>query len=101
MFSSKVSFEEFVLRIRKASPLTNPFFMLGGWQEVKSSNNILCLQKTSGEKYIKNLSNKKMTDAQIELISHGLKFIPVSKVNKNRIRKQLLQDFEIFASKTH
>ena len=35
MFSSKVSFEEFVLRIHKASPLTNPFFMLGGWQEVK------------------------------------------------------------------
>ena len=63
----------------------------------KSSNNILSLQKTSGEKYIKNLSNKKMTDAQIELISHGLKFIPVSKINKNRIRKQLLQDFEIFA----
>ena len=63
----------------------------------KSLNNILSRQKTSGEKYIKNLSNKKMTDAQIELISHGLKFIPVSKVNKNRIRKQLLQDFEIFA----
>ena len=38
-----------------------------------------------------------MTDAQIELISHGLKFIPVSKMNKNTIRKQLLQDFEIFA----
>ena len=35
----------------------------------KSSNNILSLQKTSGEKYIKNLSNKKMTDTQIELIS--------------------------------
>ena len=35
MFSSKVSFEEFVLRIRKASPMANPFFMLGGWQEVK------------------------------------------------------------------
>ena len=26
---SKVSFEEFVLRIRKASPLTNPFYTLG------------------------------------------------------------------------
>ena len=30
MVSSKVSFEEFVLRIRKASPLTNPFYTLGG-----------------------------------------------------------------------
>ena len=31
----KVSFEEFVLRIRKASPLTNPFYTLGGSQELK------------------------------------------------------------------
>ena len=29
-----------------------------------------------------------MTDAQIKLISHDLKFIPVNKVNKNRIRSQ-------------
>ena len=63
----------------------------------KSSNNIVSFQTTSGEKYIKNLSNKKITDAQIKLISHGLKFIPVNKLNKNRIRRQLLQDFETFA----
>ena len=63
----------------------------------KSSNNIVSFQTTSGEKYIKNLSNKKLTDAQIKLISHGLKFIPVNKLNKNRIRRQLLQDFETFA----
>ena len=30
-----MSFEEFVLRIRQASPLTNPFFTLGRWREVK------------------------------------------------------------------
>ena len=30
MFSSKVSFKEYVLRILKASPLTNPFFTLSG-----------------------------------------------------------------------
>ena len=29
-FSSKVSFKEFVLRIRKALPFTNPFFTLSG-----------------------------------------------------------------------
>ena len=63
----------------------------------KSSNNIVSFQTTSGEKYIKNLSNKKITDSQIKLISHGLKFIPVNKLNKNRIRRQLLQDFETFA----
>ena len=63
----------------------------------KSSNNIDRFQKVSGEKYIKNLSNKKITEAQIKLISHGLKFIPVNKPNKNKIRRQLLQDFESFA----
>ena len=63
----------------------------------KSSNNIVSFQTTSGEKYIKNLSNKKITDSQIKLISHGLKFIPVNKLNENRIRRQLLQDFETFA----
>ena len=31
----KVPFEEFVLRIRKASPWTSPFYTLGGWQELK------------------------------------------------------------------
>ena len=35
MFSSKVAFEEFVPRILRHSPLTNPFLTLGGWQEVK------------------------------------------------------------------
>ena len=48
---------------------------------------MVSFQKTSGEKYIKNLSNKKITDVQIKLISHGLKFIPVNKLNKNRIRR--------------
>ena len=35
MFSSKVVFEEFVLRILRHLPLTNPLLTLGGWQEVK------------------------------------------------------------------
>ena len=43
------------------------------------------------------MSNKKITNAQIKLISYGLKFLPVKKLNKNRIRRQLPQDFEIFA----
>ena len=35
VFSSKGSFEEFVLRSLKASPLTKPLFTSGGWYEVK------------------------------------------------------------------
>ena len=51
-----------------------------------------------GGKYIKNLSDRTLTDAQISLISQGLKFIPVNKsINRNKIRRQLLQDFENFA----
>ena len=51
-----------------------------------------------GGKYIKNLSNRTLTGAQISLISRGLKFIPVNKsINRNKIRRQLLQDFENFA----
>ena len=38
---------------------------------------------------------KTLTDAQIDLISRGLKFIPVSKtINKSKIRLELQQDFE-------
>ena len=54
----------------------------------KSSNNIVSFQKTSGKKYIKNLSNKKVTDAEIKFISRGLKFILVNKIKiKNGHRK--------------
>lgn len=34
---------------------------------------------------------------QIKLISRGLKFIPVNLLNENKIRQQLLRDFENFA----
>ena len=45
----------------------------------KSSRKKVSYQTTKGGKYIKNLSNRKLTDAQISLISRGLKFIPVNK----------------------
>ena len=64
----------------------------------KSSKKKVSYQTTKGGKYIKNLSNRKLTDAQISLISRGLKFIPVNKsINRNKIRRQLLRDFENFA----
>ena len=52
-------------------------------------------QNTKGEKYIKNLSNRKLTDAKISLISRGLKFMPVNKsINRNKIRRQVVRDLE-------
>lgn len=61
------------------------------------SKKIVSYRKNAEEKYIKNLSNKNLTDTQTKLISRGLKFIPVNTFNKNKIRRQLLQDFKHFA----
>ena len=63
----------------------------------RSSTKRVSHKNDTGEKYIKNLSNEKLTDAQIKLISRGLKFIPTNTPNKNRIRRQLLRDYEDFA----
>ena len=63
----------------------------------RSSTKRVSYKNDTGEKYIKNLSNEKLTDAQIKLISRGLKFIPTNTPNKNRIRRQLLRDYEDFA----
>ena len=55
---------------------------------------------TTRAKYIKNLSKKTLTDAQLDLISRGLKFIPVNKtINKSKIRRELQLDFEDFAKR--
>ena len=63
----------------------------------KSSKKKVSYQTTKGGKYIKNLSNRTLTDAQISLISRGL-IIPVNKsINRNKIRRQMLRDFENFA----
>ena len=63
----------------------------------KSSKTLISYRKNAPEKYIRNLSNKDLTDAQIKLVSRGLKFIPVNTVNKTKIRRQLLHDFQYFA----
>ena len=54
-------------------------------------------QKTleSQKRYIKNLSDFELTRDQINLLSRGLKFIPVT--NESHIRQQLLNDFKAFA----
>ena len=55
----------------------------------------------SRKEHIKNLSNEQMTDEQINLLSRGLKFIPVPDTRENLIRRQLLADFNAFARPMH
>ena len=58
---------------------------------------ILRKKTNSNKKHIKNLLNYTLTTAQINLLSRGLKFIPTPSIAENRIKQQLLQDFENFA----
>ena len=43
--------------------------------------------------FIKNLSEEVLTDTQISLLTKGLKFIPTATEKKNKIKRQLLQDY--------
>ena len=54
-------------------------------------------QLEANKKRIKNLSNKQLTESQINLLAKGLKFIPTPGTKVNQIRQQLLRDFEQFA----
>ena len=56
-------------------------------------NNII----ESHRKDIRNLSNEQLTDEQITLLSRGLKFIPTPVITENKIRRELLKDFDLFA----
>ena len=47
-------------------------------------------KKLRCDRYIKNLSNLELTQAQINLLSRGLKFIPTPLTNESHIRTQLL-----------
>ena len=51
----------------------------------------------ANKKHIKNLSNKELTNDEINLISKGLKFIPTPVTKEIHIKRQLLRDFEQFA----
>ena len=50
--------------------------------------------RTSNEKFIKNLSHKKLTDHKTALLAKGLKFIPTPPVTASH--KSLLRDFQVF-----
>lgn len=49
------------------------------------------------KQHIKNLSDIKLTTDQINLLSRGLKFIPMPAMKENHIRRQLILDFNQFA----
>ena len=55
------------------------------------------LRTKHNERFIKNLSKTNLTETQTRLLSKGLKFIPTATVTKNKIRRQLLRDFNDFA----
>ena len=54
-------------------------------------------QLEANKKHIKNLSNKQLTEDQINLLGKELKFIPTPVTKHDQIRRQLLRDFEQFA----
>ena len=50
--------------------------------------------RASNEKFIKNLSHKKLTDHETALLAKGLKFIPTPPVPASH--KSLIRDFQVF-----
>lgn len=63
----------------------------------KKRRDIINKSENTNRKYIKNLSDCKMTTGQINLLSKGLKFIPTPFIEDERVKRQLLQDFKQFA----
>ena len=57
----------------------------------------LMTEREKNEKYLKNLSDHTLTDHQVSVLAKGLKFIDTPVTNENKIRQQLLRDFEQFA----
>ena len=63
----------------------------------KKNQKQLNAQLEANEKHIKNLSNQKLTNDQINLLAKGLKFVPCPITKETQIRKQLLRDYDNFA----
>ena len=63
----------------------------------KKNKKQLNAQLEANEKHIKNLSNQKLTNDQINLLAKGLKFVPCPITKETQIRKQLLRDYDNFA----
>ena len=59
--------------------------------------NQLKVQIEANRKHIKNLSNKELSNDQINLLAKGLKFIPTPVTKQSQIKHQILRDFDQFA----
>ena len=53
-------------------------------------------KRDTNKRCIKNLSNLELTQAQMNLLSRGLKFIPTPVTNETHIITQLPNDFKAF-----
>lgn len=68
-------------------------------RERKSNKRLNIRRKNTelNQRFIKNLSNCKISTHETNLLSRGLKFIQTPIPDKNRVRQQLLLDFKHFA----
>ena len=76
-----------------------PFNIAKSWFLIRLT---VALRRTilQGLNILRTSRKKTLADAQIDLISRGLKFIPVSKtIIKSKIRRELQLDFEDFAKR--
>ena len=55
-------------------------------------------KQDTNKRYIKNLLEVELTQAQINLLAMGLKCIPTPLKNERHIRTQILNDFKAFAN---
>ena len=61
-------------------------------QKLERNNNL----RQQNERYIQNMSNEKLSNEEISLLSKGLKFVPTPNSNEKTLRRQLMQDFNEF-----
>ena len=54
-------------------------------------------ERETNEKFLKNLSDHRLSDSQVSILSKGLPLIPTPVTNGNEIKRHLLADFEQFA----
>ena len=88
-FMSTDNFEREKPLIKAPSALSN------GMKGEKSLDAIFIRKKQdTNKRYIRNLSN--LTQAQMNLLSRGLKFIPTPVTNETHIRTQLLNNLKAF-----
>ena len=54
-------------------------------------------ERETNEKFLKNLSDHRLTNSQVSILSKELRLIPTPMTNENEIKRHLLADFEQFA----